>query len=74
MLRVNVYLEDGPRIGAELTLEAGPDGRPPTRLVVSDPLSDDPEHTGGRGTAYHLHELDEERGAFVYRTGASGDR
>jgi hypothetical protein len=36
--RIRAVLEDGPRTGEVLEVDAGPDGGPPRQVVVADPL------------------------------------
>lgn len=71
---IRVYLEDGPRAGATLHVDAGPDGQAPAQLVVADPPdkggrreeSFDVEASPTGATTYYLHRLDEAGNVFVY--------
>jgi hypothetical protein len=59
-IRIQVFIDDGPRAGATLTIDSGPDGKPPDQLVLDHPL-------GPNTTTYYLCGLDEPRKGYVYR-------
>jgi hypothetical protein len=60
-IRIRVFIDDGPRAGATLTIDSGAGGKPPDQLVLDNPL-------GSRPLTYYLHGLDEHRKGYVYRT------
>jgi hypothetical protein len=70
-------LEDGPRSGEVVTLDAGPTGGPPEQAVVADPFgmgerADESSAAGTQlqaATTYHLHGPARATGTFIYRTG-----
>ena len=75
--QIRAYLEDGPRSGTTLSVDPGPDGQPPSQLVLADPPeaggrpeeSFDIETTAPPGaTTYHLRGLDEVANVYVYGT------
>ena len=74
---IRALLDDGPRAGQDLTIDAAADGGPPQRILVEDPLgergTEDPSAGGGEATrgstAYQLQGRAERDGTFVYRTG-----
>jgi hypothetical protein len=75
--RIRAVLEDGPRTGEALVVDAGPDGGPPRQVVVADPLGmgarrEESFDTGASlhaATTYHLHEQAQEPDTYRYRTG-----
>ena len=75
--KIRAVLDDGPRSGEVLVVDAGPDGGPPQQVVVSDPLGMDPQREEGAdlgarpraATTYHLHEQAKGADTYVYRTG-----
>jgi hypothetical protein len=74
---IRAVLEDGPRSGEVVTLDAGPAGGPPQQEVVSDPfgMSERAKESSAEGTqlqaatTYHLHGPARAKGTFIYRTG-----
>jgi hypothetical protein len=74
---IRALLDDGPRTGEVVWLDAGPDGGPPAQVVVSDPLgiggrpeeSFDIEPAPAAATTYHLHEQAGQENTYIYRTG-----
>jgi hypothetical protein len=74
---IRAFLEDGPRSGEVVPLDAGPTGGPPEQLVVSDPfgMGEPAEESSAPGTqlqaatTYHLHGPAKATGTFIYRTG-----
>jgi hypothetical protein len=79
MVDVQIYaeLDDGPRAGEVLQVHANPDGDPPPRLVIADPLAmpggETPRFDSGdrptAATTYHLHGPSAQQGRYIYRTG-----
>jgi hypothetical protein len=74
---IRAVLDDGPRTGEILVLDAGPNGRPPEQVVVPDPLgmggteqeNADVSNRPHAATTYHLHEPGNEANTYRYRTG-----
>jgi hypothetical protein len=77
---IRAVLEDGPRSGEVVTVDAGPTGGPPEQVVVRDPfgMGERAEESSAAGTqlqaatTYHLHGPARATGAFSYRTGEPG--
>jgi hypothetical protein len=57
-IQIRVFLYDGPDARQTLTI-TGPNAEPPEELVVDGPRA---------ATIYYLHDLDEHRNGYVYRT------
>jgi hypothetical protein len=56
--RIRAVLEDGPRTGEVLMVDAGAKGQPPQQVVVSDPLGSEQRREEVNG----LDEVDEPDG------------
>jgi hypothetical protein len=67
---IRAALDNGPRVGEVLEVEAEEGGAPPARLVVTDPLG---EEGSAEATTYHLQQEGTEPGSYIYRTGNSSD-
>jgi hypothetical protein len=76
---VRAALQDGPRAGEIVEIEAGPEGRPPHQVVVSDPpglggraeesFDIEPEPTAA--TTYYLYQQDTQAdsSSYIYQVG-----
>jgi hypothetical protein len=68
--QLRVFIDDGPRAGETLSVDPGPNGRPPREIVLDDarPHSGETEEHK-RTSTYRLDGADLEYGLYVYRLG-----
>jgi hypothetical protein len=68
--RIRAGLQDGPRTGEVLVVDAGPAGGPPRQVVLADPPRREEGFDTGAGlhaaTTYHLHDQTD---TYFFRTG-----
>ena len=72
---IRAFIDEGPRTGQTVLVDADPDGSPPQLITLTDPPTSPLPIDGGPDignmpaseTTYQLHDHDDARGLYLYR-------
>lgn len=77
---IRVFIDEGPRAGQTVLVDADRDGSPPQEITLSDPVTGPPpiDESPDIGkmpaseTTYRLHDHDDARDLYLYRAVTPG--